>query len=193
MKIDEKIPTKCKSRRTENPSFAHPNRPPHPSYRRIPTFLCKTNPISKTQKPPQTSMPQTFTPIFHPARIEKTNPIKPNFITPKPDLPASIRHLSSPFSILHSQFSILPSPFPNTRANQGGAEVLSEVPIYRGCTSGPKSPPWDAIGNTTSDIPHPRRTVFPIYIASVIGPWASKRLVSQEIRGNFRTISTFAG
>ena len=69
----------------------------------------------QTQSPkPQTSqhlVPQRFTPISPSTNREKTNPIKPN------------------------------SPHPNTRTNRGKAEILSEVPIYRGCTSGPNSNP----------------------------------------------------
>ena len=42
----------------------------------------KTNPISKTQKPPQPSVLQAVTPISRPAAREKTNPIKPNSSTP---------------------------------------------------------------------------------------------------------------
>jgi hypothetical protein len=40
--------------------------------------LCKTNPISKKPKPPQTHILQGVTAIFRSAPPEKTNPIKPN-------------------------------------------------------------------------------------------------------------------
>ena len=46
--------------------------------------LCKTNPIPSTPESPQPLLPQRLTKEIALAPPEKTNPIKPNFITPKP-------------------------------------------------------------------------------------------------------------
>ena len=42
----------------------------------------KTNPIFLRTKPMQPSLPQRIMKISHPARLEKTNPIKPNPLPP---------------------------------------------------------------------------------------------------------------
>ncbi len=49
------------------------------------TVFRKTNPILKTKETTQLLMPQSFTPIFHPAQLEKTNPNKANSPAPERD------------------------------------------------------------------------------------------------------------
>ena len=77
----------------------------------------KTNPISQTTESPQPLIPQRLTPIFRPATLKKTNPIKPNLSRrslgrsriPLPDSSSVVFRLSSVvvFLLLFSVSSVL--------------------------------------------------------------------------------------
>jgi len=92
------------------------NRPSCPACHEFMSQLCKTKPISSRPKTMQPPLPQTVTPIFRSAALEKTNPIKPNSPAPahNPTItscPAHLLHLSfSSASALHLSRLLYKSP-----------------------------------------------------------------------------------
>ena len=95
IRIEVKTTAKRTSRRAGNPSFAFcdiPSDPYTPSYRKIMVLLRKTNPIRKSPKSTQPSLPQRFTRTDHTYPTRKNKPNQTQFcrgvIRTQPDFPA---------------------------------------------------------------------------------------------------------
>ncbi len=111
--------------------------------------LCKTNPISKTPKPPQSLISQRLTPIFRPIQPQKTNPnkanlsrrslwrsrIKSNSTLTYITVPAQIAH---PFSAHRNTTSDIPharyEPYLPT-------SQISKIPFFGNQSQQPPLPP----------------------------------------------------